>query len=140
MVQERSLMENIYLNHINDATLKSIAYDGTAISPFDKEELSYMVSLPIGTTSVPYVTAEAQDAAATVDISQPLSLPGEAQIVVTAEDGTLRTYIVYFTVLSTPTDISERSADHEADLPRKVLRDGHLWILHGGKAYSVLGY
>ena len=124
----------------NDATLKSIAYDGTAISPFDKEELSYMVSLPTGTTSVPYVTAEAQDAAARVDISQPLSLPGEAQIVVTAEDGTLRTYIVYFTVLSTPTDISERSADHEADLPRKVLRDGHLWILHGGKAYSVLGY
>lgn len=124
----------------NDATLKGIAYDGTAISPFDKEDLSYMVSLPSGTTLVPYVTAEAQDAAAIVDISQALSLPGEAQIAVTAEDGTLRTYIVYFTVLSTPTDISERGADNAADMPRKVLRDGHLWIMRSGKAYSVLGY
>ena len=123
----------------SDAALTSIAYDGTPILPFNPEELSYMLTLPEGTTTPPYITAESRDATALVDIMQALSLPGEARITVTAEDGTVRTYIVYVSVLSNPTEWHEVQNNDSDLMPRKILSNGHLMIYHNGRYYSVLG-
>lgn len=85
-----------------DATLKSLKYDGTSVDNFSASTLEYYVELPAGTTAIPTVTAEANDSkAGTPAITQAPSLPGDATVTVTAEDGeTSLTYTIHFSIAS----------------------------------------
>ena len=83
----------------NNARLADIQVNGTNITGFNAYLNTYNVQLPYGTTEVPVVTASAQDAGATVAITQPTSTSGTATINVTAADGTTKnTYTINFSV------------------------------------------
>ena len=81
-----------------DATLKSLTYDGTSVPNFSASTTEYDVELPAGTTVVPVVAAETNDAAAKAVVTQADKLPGVAKVEVTAEDGTTKkVYQITFT-------------------------------------------
>ena len=83
----------------NNARLADIKVNGETISGFNAYLPTYNVALPYGTTSVPVVSATAQDAGANVKITQPTSVNGTSTIVVTAADGTTKqTYTLSFSV------------------------------------------
>lgn len=78
--------------------LSSIRVDGTPLAGFNAYVNNYNVSLPYGTTTVPVLTAEAQDGA-TITITQATSVNGTATIQTVAQDGvTKQTYTVKFSV------------------------------------------
>jgi hypothetical protein len=82
----------------NDATLSSLMIDGAVVEGFDPGTTYYNVELPEGTRLIPVVTAVLSDANASREITQAADLPGEATVVVTAEDGeTIISYTVEFT-------------------------------------------
>ncbi|MFA6977311.1 MAG: cadherin-like beta sandwich domain-containing protein, partial [Mesotoga sp.] len=88
---------NFQLMASNDASLKSLKYDGMDVPGFDKDKTTYLVVLPEGTSQVPLVSAVASDPKASIKITQAVSLPGTAAVQVTAEDGvTKRVYTVEF--------------------------------------------
>jgi len=83
----------------NDATLSTLTIDATEVDGFDPATLVYSVELPAGTTTIPVVDGVASDTNAMVSSTQALVLPGDATVVVTAEDNeTVKTYTVHFTV------------------------------------------
>ena len=83
----------------NNARLADIQVNGTPIAGFNAYLNTYNVQLPYGTTDIPVVAATAQDAGATVTITQPTSTTGTATIHVAAADGTTtNTYTLNFSV------------------------------------------
>lgn len=90
----------------HDATLKEIKVDGVAISGFDPSVETYNVSVPYSQTTIPVVTATANNSGAKpLQITPATAVPGEAKILVTAEDGTTqKTYTVTFTRAAASTD------------------------------------
>ena len=83
----------------NNARLADIQVNGTTIAGFNAYLNTYNVQLPYGTTDIPVVTASAQDAGATVTITQATSTTGTATIHVAAADGTTaNTYTLNFSV------------------------------------------
>lgn len=83
----------------NNARLADIQVNGNSIAGFNAYLNTYNVQLPYGTTDIPVVTATAQDAGATVTITQPTSTNGTATINVIAADGTTKsTYTLQFSV------------------------------------------
>ena len=77
----------------SDATLSDLALDGTTIDSFSNNTTSYTYA----TNSIPTVTATTTDANATAVITQATTIPGDATVVVTAQDGTTtKTYTVSF--------------------------------------------
>lgn len=83
----------------NNARLADIQVNGNNISGFNAYLNTYNVQLPYGTTELPVVTASAQDAGATVTITQATSTTGTATIHVAAADGTTtNTYTLHFSV------------------------------------------
>lgn len=86
----------------NDATLKSLSVSTGTLNPaFSASTTSYTVELPSGTTTAPTVSATANDAQATVKITDATSLPGSATVLVTAQDSTTTmTYTVTYSVVS----------------------------------------
>ncbi len=83
----------------NNARLADIQVNGSNINGFNAYLNTYNVQLPYGTTDIPVVTATAQDAGATVTITQPTSTTGTATIHVAAADGTTtNTYTLHFSV------------------------------------------
>jgi hypothetical protein len=93
-----------------NATLKTLKYDENSINlEANKEE--YEVILPVGTTTVPVVTAEANVTGAEVEITQASNLTDKnvAKVVVTAKDEkTTKTYKVTFKVTE-PTKLAAPS-------------------------------
>ena len=85
-----------------DATLSALTYDGISVPDFSATKFAYEVELPAGTTTVPTVAATKNDPKASDPvIIQDSSLPGNATVTVTAEDGTTtKTYTISFTVAS----------------------------------------
>ncbi len=82
-----------------DATLSDLKVNGTTVSGFAPTTLTYAVTLPVGTVTMPVVTATTTDAGATKLITQAVALPGSATVRVTATDGTtIKTYTLNFTV------------------------------------------
>ncbi|MBR3408615.1 MAG: hypothetical protein IKG86_07215 [Paludibacteraceae bacterium] len=93
----------------NNARLSDIQVNGQTISGFNAYLTSYNVALPYGTTDAPIVTATAQDATATIQITQPTSVTGSATILVTAGDGTTtQTYTLSFSIAAL-TDVTLRN-------------------------------
>lgn len=83
----------------SDATLSDLTVDGETIAGFDAATLNYSVVLPYGTTEIPVIAAIKADTNATMAVNQAAELPGDATVVVTAEDlVTVKTYTVSFTV------------------------------------------
>ena len=79
--------------------LANILVNGEVIANFKPGTYNYTVELPYGTKEAPVVSAEAQEDAQTIAISQPTSVTGSAKIVVTAADKkTQTTYSIQFKV------------------------------------------
>lgn len=82
----------------NNPYLSSISVDGAPLAGFNAYVNNYNVSLPYGTTTVPVLTAEAQDGAS-ITITQATSVNGTATIRTVAQDGvTTQTYTIHFSV------------------------------------------
>lgn len=73
-----------------DATLKSLSIDGNAVAGFRADSLDYKYEIAY-TAALPVISAEVNDAAATMVITQAEAAPGTATVVVTAQDGTTTT-------------------------------------------------
>lgn len=100
----------------NDASLKSLTYDGSSVSDFSASKLSYNVILPAGTTAAPAVAAVANHASAKVEITQASTPNGTATIKVTAEDGkTTSTYTISFSVAAQELSSDATLKDLKAD-------------------------
>jgi rhamnogalacturonan endolyase len=82
----------------SDATISGITVDGTALNGFAVDKTEYNVELPAGTTRVPEVAATATNGKANAVVTATTALPGATTVVVTAEDGTTKTYTINFTV------------------------------------------
>ncbi|PKP10684.1 MAG: hypothetical protein CVU09_05575 [Bacteroidetes bacterium HGW-Bacteroidetes-4] len=83
----------------HDASLSSISVDEVPLATFAADVFVYEFELPYGTTTIPEVNATATDANASLEITQATQLPGDATVLVTAEDGgTQQTYTVKFSV------------------------------------------
>ncbi len=83
-----------------DATLSGIKVDGKAIAGFDKEDTSYEVEVPYGTTVAPTVTATASNKNADVEVGE-ASIENGVVIKVTSQDGSAtKEYTVNFKVKS----------------------------------------
>ena len=100
-----------------DATLSALKVDGNSVSGFTPNSESYLMSLPGGTKDVPQITlATTTDASATTAITQATSIPGEASVLVTSQDGsTTKTYTVSFYIgapnINAPTPPSRENSD-----------------------------
>lgn len=91
----------------DNANLDSLKYNGISVPAFHTDTLSYHIILNPGTSVPPFVTAVTQWSGLTPQITQAAGLPGTATVKVTAEDATVKTYSVYFTVaLSTNSQAS----------------------------------
>ena len=90
----------------HDATLKEIKVDGVAISGFTPSTETYSVAVPFSQTSLPIVSATANNSGAQpLQITQATDVPGDATILVTAEDGTTKkTYTISFTHAAASSD------------------------------------
>ncbi len=87
------------------SSLDEIKLNNNIIDGFNSGTLAYNIALPSGTTTVPDITVTTTNAAASVSVTAPAALPGQASIVVTAEDGVSKTtYILSFTVISSVAD------------------------------------
>lgn len=122
----------------SDAALGSLKYNGVEVPYFDTEELQYLVTLDAG-SAIPWVEATPRDAFAVVDITQVQTLPGEAKIIVKAEDGTERVYTIYFSLRNVPTDEVAPQNAEPFSTTRKVLEDGQVFVIVAGVKYQVSG-
>ncbi|NVO20847.1 MAG: alpha/beta hydrolase fold domain-containing protein [Bacteroidetes bacterium] len=91
---------SLTMNTANDASLSDLAVNGSTVSGFAPAILSYDVSLPAGTTSIPTISATPSQPASTVSITNPSGLPGTASILVTAPNGiATATYSINYSVI-----------------------------------------
>lgn len=95
----------------NDATLAALTPGSGILSPeFDPEITEYVLKLPAGSTSVT-LEATPNDAKATVTGTGEFSaFPVDAVIKVTAEDGTIKEYVVTIMVLSNDASLASLTA------------------------------
>ncbi|MFZ3131018.1 MAG: CFI-box-CTERM domain-containing protein [Desulfosporosinus sp.] len=90
------------------ATLSDLKVDGATVPGFSADGIAYNQELPMGTTTIPLVTATATDPKATVNVTQAVYLTGAqtdrtATVSVTAADGLTKThYTVTFSVATPP--------------------------------------
>jgi hypothetical protein len=84
----------------NDASLSSLSTSQGSLNPaFSAAVFNYVVELPSGTSTIPTVSATANDPEANVQITQATAVDGAATIIVTAADDiTTSTYNVDFMV------------------------------------------
>ncbi|MFA5417584.1 MAG: T9SS type A sorting domain-containing protein, partial [Bacteroidales bacterium] len=116
VTSEDGLSTNTYtVNYLytpgTDATLADLQIGGVTIQGFDPLVLEYSYAL-IYNEPAPYVMGIPNDPLATVDDTQCLSVPGDAVLVVTAEDGiTVLTYTVHFYYLQYDATLSDLTVD-----------------------------
>ncbi len=95
-----------------DATLSDLLADGETITGFDPEVLEYTLLFPDDSADLPVITAVTSNDNATLEITQATAIPGEATVVVTAEDGvTELTYTVYYLTGSSDATLSDLQVD-----------------------------
>ena len=97
-----------------DATLSDLLVDGSTIDGFSPGVFDYNFEVANGTTTVPTVTATANQAGSTVNIADANGIPGTTTVTVTAPDGTTtQDYTVNFEeegVLPPNTDSPEQGS------------------------------
>jgi hypothetical protein len=81
-----------------DATISALEVDGVSVVGFTPNSESYLFALPGGTTTIPQITlATTADASASATITQATAIPGDATVLVKAQNGTTtKTYRVSF--------------------------------------------
>ena len=81
-----------------DATLTALEIDGTSVEDFSPNTETYLMALPGGTTQIPQITlATTTDPSAITLITQGTTIPGDATVLVTSQDGSnTKTYTVSF--------------------------------------------
>ncbi|MDC0177032.1 T9SS type A sorting domain-containing protein [Polaribacter sp.] len=96
-----------------DTTLSDLTLDGTTVTGFEADKLTYDIILSKGTTVVPtLVGTPTQLSPATAVTTAATELPGTSTVLVTAQDGTTtETYTVNFTV-DTNTECTGQTADY----------------------------
>ena len=100
-----------------DATLSALKVDGNTVSGFTPNSENYLIALPGGTTTVPQITlATTTDESATRVITQANSIPGDATVAVTAQNGTTtKTYKLSFFIgapnVNAPTPPTRNTVD-----------------------------
>ena len=83
------------------AEVTGITVNGEPLAGFKKDQLTYDVVLPYGTTEVPTVLATASSDG-TIVVTKPASLPGAVTVTCTSKDGKNSvTYTINFTVSTT---------------------------------------
>lgn len=88
-----------------NATLKSIEIDGAAIEGFSPDKFTYLVDLPVGTETVPYISYTKSEEAQIVHYLEPATINDIAAIKVLAQDATYSsTYYVTFNRLLSDVD------------------------------------
>jgi hypothetical protein len=94
-----------------DATLFDLTVDGTTIPDFDPNITSYQYVVE-DIVTIPVVDGITSDPLASLTITQATSIPGEANLLVVAEDGvTELTYTVYFYTLATDATLMDLTLD-----------------------------
>lgn len=98
----------------SDATLSELRYQigqeaATAVEGFSADTVNYNVELPYGISKTEKITLEGtvNDSKASITANEGVTLSegtGTATITVAAEDGTIKTYTVNFTIASAPAD------------------------------------
>jgi hypothetical protein len=89
----------------DNADLSDLIVGGSTVTGFDPSDEEYDVELPYNTlpgSAAALVGATAADSFASIDITQVSSFPGSATVEVTAQDGTPKTYTIYFTLAAAP--------------------------------------
>lgn len=88
------------VNAYTDNTLKGLYLDGQLIEGFEPQKNEYWVNLPQGTSSLPEVTYELQNANFQTVSVRPINsgLTGDYKITVRPQSGESRTYIIHFTL------------------------------------------
>ena len=115
-------VDNLYfwraaVDPMTDATLSDLQVDGSTISGFGPGTTDYTIQLPAGTTTVPQITsATTTNMNASTSISQASAIPGDATVIVTAENGTdMETYTVSMVAVgpsvAAPTPPNRAAAD-----------------------------
>jgi spore maturation protein SpmB len=101
-----------------DATISVLEVDGVPIVGFTPNSESYLFALPGGTTTVPQITlATTTDASASATITQATAIPGDATVLVAAQNGTTtKTYSVSFYIGSPNIDAPAPSAREVLDV------------------------
>ena len=95
----------------DDATLLTLTVNDVMIPGFDPLIFDYTYGVVSG-SSIPYVDGVPNDQLATVVITQAEEIPGNATLVVTAEDGiTTNTYTVSFFYLGDDATLSDLTVD-----------------------------
>jgi uncharacterized protein YjdB/regulation of enolase protein 1 (concanavalin A-like superfamily) len=91
----------------SDATLSDLTVDGVTVNGFSPEVLNYTMIYP-DTDEMPVVNATTAHNKATKAITQTTKLPGDATVVVTAEDGVSKaTYKINFDVNTAVGELSK---------------------------------
>ena len=93
------------LNKSIVATLSDLQVNAQTVAGFDPETYTYDVELPVGTSTVPPVTATTMDQYGSYTVTDAAGLPGSTVVTVTAEDGTTtQEYTILFTVAASLSD------------------------------------
>jgi hypothetical protein len=111
-------MQNIYTDGSigdpplsDDATLSDLTVNSITVEGFQPDVYYYEMGIPTG-DPLPITGATANDANATVDITQASAVPGTASVLVTAEDGTTQlTYTIDFHIAGTDATLTDLTVD-----------------------------
>jgi hypothetical protein len=82
----------------DNAFLSDLLVDNVSLDEFDRDVFFYDVLLPYGTGTLPIVSAAAEDQRANVTITQITQWSDTAKVEVTALNGDIKEYRLYFTV------------------------------------------
>ena len=80
----------------NNTYLSDILIDGVSLWGFDKDEHFYTINSSFGSTYIPQVKGIAEDPTSTVEDNQAINFGDTAKIIVTALNGDVAIYYVYF--------------------------------------------
>ena len=99
------LTVNIEKSYIpgNDSALSELKVDGKSVTGFIENEYEYTILLPYSTqpgSAATIVSATPRDPKAGISIYQTTMLPGKATVEVMAEDGSIKTYNIYFNIVA----------------------------------------
>lgn len=104
IMAEDSVHENTYTVHFytlnSDATLSDLTVDGETIEGFDPTTLYYEYDVAEG-DAIPFVDGTPTDSLATKQLTQAEDIPGDAYVIVTAQDNVSQmTYQVHFNLIT----------------------------------------
>jgi hypothetical protein len=95
-------LDNIYfwkapVTAASDASLSDLQVDGATVPGFVSSASQYDVDLVVGTSTIPQITlATPTESTSNAVITQATSIPGDATVLVTSQDGTQITYTISF--------------------------------------------